>query len=49
MAREKKLYIATVVWESGGSGPKLQNGKTKIFEFINFRALKKSFYKTPAY
>ena len=30
VARDKKLYIAAVVWESGGSGPKLQNGKTKI-------------------
>ena len=38
-----------VVWASGGSGPKPQNGKTNISLFINFRGLKKSFYKTPAY
>ena len=38
-----------VVWVGGGSGPKPQNGKTKISEFINFRARKKSFYRTPAY
>ena len=39
--------VAGGVWV--GSGPKLQNGKTKISELINFRALEKSFYKTPTY
>ena len=31
------------------TGPKSQNGQFKIFQFINFKALKKSFYKILAY
>ena len=46
---EKLLFLIQVVWASGGSGPKPQDGKNKISEFINFRALKKLFNKAPAY
>ena len=41
-----ELLTTIVVWVTGTSGP---NGNTKIYWFINYGALKKSFYKTPVY
>ena len=41
--------FSLVAWVTTGTGPKSQNGQFQIFQLINFRALKKSFYKTPAY
>ena len=38
-----------VVWATTRAGPKSRNGQQKIFQFINFKAHKKWFYKTPAY
>ena len=38
-----------VIWVTTRAGPKCQNGEFQICQFINFRALKKSFFQILAY